>query len=42
MTAPYRAEAQRFYVGEDCSYRRPSDLDGKRIGVRGAAASRHI
>jgi polar amino acid transport system substrate-binding protein len=34
MTAPYRAEAQRFYVREDSSYRRPSDLDGKRISVR--------
>ena len=33
MTSPYRAEAQRFYVHEDSPYRRPSDLDGKRIGV---------
>jgi polar amino acid transport system substrate-binding protein len=33
MTAPYRAEAQRFYVHEDAPYSRPSDLDGKRIGV---------
>jgi polar amino acid transport system substrate-binding protein len=33
MTAPYRAEAQRFYVRKDSPSRRPSDLDGKRIGV---------
>jgi polar amino acid transport system substrate-binding protein len=33
MTAPYRAEAQRFYVHEDAPYSRPSDLDGKRVGV---------
>ena len=33
MTAPYRAEPQRFYVRADSTYRRPSDLDGKRIGV---------
>jgi polar amino acid transport system substrate-binding protein len=33
MTAPYRAEPQRFYVRADSPYRRPSDLDGKRIGV---------
>jgi polar amino acid transport system substrate-binding protein len=33
MTAPYRAEPQRFYVRADSQYRRPSDLDGKRIGV---------
>jgi polar amino acid transport system substrate-binding protein len=33
MTAPYRAEAQRFYVHENAPYTRPSDLDGKRIGV---------
>jgi polar amino acid transport system substrate-binding protein len=33
MTAPYRAEPQRFYVRADSRYRRPSDLDGKRIGV---------
>jgi polar amino acid transport system substrate-binding protein len=33
MTAPYRAEAQRFYVHEDSPYSRPSDLDGKRVGV---------
>jgi polar amino acid transport system substrate-binding protein len=33
MTAPYRAEAQRFYVHEDAPFSRPSDLDGKRIGV---------
>jgi polar amino acid transport system substrate-binding protein len=33
MTAPYRAEAQRFYVHEDAPYTRPADLDGKRIGV---------
>src|SRR4029453_1546895 len=25
-------------VGEDCSYRRPSDLDGKRIGVRASCS----
>jgi ABC-type amino acid transport substrate-binding protein len=40
MTAPYRAEAQRFYVREDSSYRRPSDLDGKRISAR--ELQRHI
>jgi polar amino acid transport system substrate-binding protein len=33
MTTPYRAEAQRFYVRNDSSYRTPSDLDGKSIGV---------
>jgi polar amino acid transport system substrate-binding protein len=33
MTAPYRAEPQRFYVRADSPYRDPSDLDGKRIGV---------
>jgi polar amino acid transport system substrate-binding protein len=33
MTAPYRAEPQRFYVRKDSPYRRPADLDGKRIGV---------
>jgi hypothetical protein len=38
MTAPYRTEAQRFYVREDSSYRRPSDLDGKRIGVRASCS----
>jgi polar amino acid transport system substrate-binding protein len=38
MTAPYRAEAQPFYVREDSSYRRPSDLDGKRIGVRASCS----
>jgi hypothetical protein len=38
MTAPYRAEAQRFYVREDSSYRLPSDLDGKRIGVRASCS----
>ena len=38
MTARYRAEAQRFYVREDSSYRRPSDLAGKRIGVRASCS----
>jgi predicted enzyme related to lactoylglutathione lyase len=38
MTAPYRAEAQRFYVREDSAYRRPSDLHGKRIGVRASCS----
>lgn len=33
MTTPYRAEAQRFYVHENAPFSRPSDLDGKRIGV---------
>jgi polar amino acid transport system substrate-binding protein len=33
MTAPYRAEPQRFYVRKDAPFDRPSDLDGKRIGV---------
>jgi polar amino acid transport system substrate-binding protein len=33
MTTPYRAEPQRFYVRNDSPYQRPSDLDGKRIGV---------
>ena len=33
MTAPYRAEPQRFYVRKDSSAQRPSDLDGKRVGV---------
>jgi ABC-type amino acid transport substrate-binding protein len=38
MTAPYRAEAQPFYVREDSFYRCPSDLDGKRIGVRASCS----
>jgi polar amino acid transport system substrate-binding protein len=33
MTAPYRAEPQRFYVRTDSPAERPSDLDGKRVGV---------
>ena len=33
MTAPYRAEPQRFYVLEDSPYRRPEDLAGKRVGA---------
>lgn len=33
MTATYRAEPQVFYVHEDSPYRRPADLDGKRIGA---------
>lgn len=33
MTAPYRAEPQRFYVRNDSPAERPSDLDGKRVGV---------
>ena len=33
MTAPYRAEPQRFYVHEDSPAQRPGDLDGKRVGA---------
>ena len=33
MTQPYRIEPQRFFVQKDSSYKVPSDLDGKKIGV---------
>ncbi len=33
MTTPYRAEPQRYFVQKSSSYHKPSDLDGKSIGV---------
>jgi ABC-type amino acid transport substrate-binding protein len=33
MTQPYYATANRYFVRENSTFRRPSDLDGKRIGV---------
>ncbi len=33
MTTPYRAEPQRYFVRKSSSYMKPSDLDGKTIGV---------
>ena len=33
MTTPYRAEPQRYFVAKSSPYMKPSDLDGKTIGV---------
>jgi polar amino acid transport system substrate-binding protein len=33
MTTPYRAEPQRYFVQKSSPYMKPSDLDGKTIGV---------
>jgi polar amino acid transport system substrate-binding protein len=33
MTTPYRAEPQRYFVQKSSRYTKPSDLDGKAIGV---------
>ena len=33
MTTPYRAEPQRYFVQQSSPYMKPSDLDGKTIGV---------
>lgn len=33
MTTPYRAEPQRYFVRKSSPYMKPSDLDGKTIGV---------
>lgn len=33
MTTPYRFEPQRYFVRKSSPYQKPSDLDGKRIGV---------
>ena len=33
MTQPYAYSPQRFVVRSDSSYQKPSDLDGKRIGI---------
>ena len=33
FTQPYRAEPQRFFVRKSSQYKKPSDLDGKTIGV---------
>jgi len=33
MTSAYRAEPQRFYVRKGSAARKPSDLDGKRVGA---------
>ena len=33
MTRPYYATANRYFVQKDSAFQRPSDLDGKKIGV---------
>ena len=33
MTTPYRSEPQRYFVQKSSPYQKPSDLDGKTIGV---------
>ena len=33
MTTPYRSEPQRYFVQKSSPYQKPSDLDGKSIGV---------